>query len=99
MQNRLMETCERAQKGPFCKPSDFDSLVTQKIMSLIREYDIKYDPKVLIPTDNSLVDDVYKAGFDLFCDLGALCLDTERRIIFSEQEVKEVLRYLPSEVA
>ncbi len=98
MQNRLMETCERAQKGPFCKPSDFDSLVTQKIMSLIKEYDIKYDPKVLIPTDNSLVDDVYKAGFDLFCDLGALCLDTERRIIFSEQEVKEVLRYLPSEV-
>jgi len=93
-----MEISERAQKGPFCKPSDFDSLVTQKIMSLVKEHDIKYDPKILIPTDSSLVDDVYQAGFDLFCDLGALCLDTERRIIFSEQEVKEVLRYLPSEV-
>jgi len=51
-----------------------------------------------VPTDNSLIDDVYRAGFDLFCDLGAFCLDTNRRIIFSETEVKEVLRYLPAEV-
>jgi methylamine--corrinoid protein Co-methyltransferase len=89
---------ERATKGPYCKATEFDSIITTKTMALAREYDIKYDSKNLVPTDNTLIDDVYQAGFDLFCDLGALCLDTSRRIIFSENEVKEVLRYLPVEV-
>ena len=84
--------------GPFCKTTDFDSMVTTKTISLMKEFGIKYDSSNLVPIDNSLVDNVYQAGFDLFCDLGALCLDTSRRIVFSESEVKEVLRYLPAEV-
>ena len=98
MSNRLMQISERAQQGPLCKVTDFDSLITTKTMSLAKEYGIKYDSANLVPTDNTLIDDIYKAGFDLFCDLGALCLDTSRRIIFTENEVKEVLRYLPTEV-
>ncbi|HXX73123.1 MAG TPA: monomethylamine:corrinoid methyltransferase [Candidatus Acidoferrales bacterium] len=98
MANRLVLVSERAMKGPLCKASDFDSMITSKTMSLAKEYEIKYDSGNLVPTDNGLVDDVYRAGFDLFCDLGALCMDTSRRIIFSEDEVKEVLRYLPTEV-
>ena len=98
MSSRLMQVSERALRGPLCKTTDFDSMITTKTMSLAKEYGIKYDSNDLVPTDNSLVDDVYKAGFDLFCDLGALCLDTTRRIIFTENEVKEALRYLPTEV-
>ena len=98
MANRLMQVSERALRGPFCKATDFDSMITTKTMSLAKDYGIKYDSGNLIPTDNSLVDDVFKAGFDLFCDLGALCMDTSRRIVFSESEVKDVLRYLPTEV-
>jgi methylamine--corrinoid protein Co-methyltransferase len=98
MSNRVYEISERALKGPLCKPSDFDRMITKKIRSLIKEYDITYDPKVLIPTDNSLIDDVYKAGVDLFLELGALCLDTERRILFTEEELKEVLSSKPEEV-
>ena len=98
MSNRLIQISERALKGPFCRATDFDSMITTKTMSLMKEYEIKYDSKNLVPTDNSLVDDAFEAGLDLFCDLGALCLDTSRRIVFSESEVKEVLRYLPTEV-
>ena len=96
--NRMVLVSERAMGGPFCKATDFDSLVTTKTMSLVKDFGIKYDSSNLVPTDNSLIDNVYQAGFNLFCDLGALCLDTSRRIIFSESEVKEVLRYLPAEV-
>ena len=93
-----MEVCDRALKGPFCRPTDFDSLITTKTVALAKEYDIKFDTSNLVPTDNTLVDNVFQAGFDLFCDLGAFCMNTSRRILFSENEVKEVLRYLPAEV-
>ena len=92
MENRIFEISERALKGPICEPNDFDRMITTKIRSLIKEYDIKYDPQVLIPTDTSLIDDVYLAGVDLFLELGALCLDTERRIIFTEEELKDLAR-------
>ena len=96
--NRIIQVSERAIKGPYCKATDFDSMITAKTTELTKEYELTYDSKDLVPSDNTLIDDVYQAGFDLFCDLGALCLDTSRRIIFSENEVKEVLRYLPAEV-
>lgn len=48
--------------------------------------------------DDGLANDVYKAGLDLFLDVGVLCLDTEKLIRFEDNEVKEALRNAPSEI-
>lgn len=63
----------------------------------MKEYDIKYDSEILIPIDDTLVNDVYEAAMDLVLDVGVLCTSTERLIKFEDWEVKEALRTAPSE--
>jgi len=43
-----------------------------------------------------LADSVFKAGIELFTDVGVYCVDTERIIIFTEEEILEGLAEAPS---
>ena len=52
---------------------------------------------MLLPTDESLIDDVYKSGMALAVDVGLLCTDTERRIKIEESEIKEYVRSMPGQ--
>ena len=84
---------ERAEKGPVCRENDFYLKVYwPRVKELAKEYDIRYDPDMLMPTDESLMEDVFRAGLDLAVDVGLLCTDTERIIQFEESEIKEYLR-------
>ena len=51
-----------------------------------------YDPDSIVPTDDSLLDDVFEAGMTLLLDAGFFCADTNRIIEFNEDEVKDALR-------
>jgi methylamine--corrinoid protein Co-methyltransferase len=94
----IYEIWERAEKGPICRENDFYlRLFYPRVKELVKEYDIKYDPEMLLPTDESLIDDVYKAGMSLAIDVGLLCTDTERIIKFEESEIKDYLRNLPGQ--
>ena len=95
---RTWDIWERIETGPVCPERKFDlKMLFPRAQELIKEYDIKYDPKSLIPTDDTLIDDVFKAGMDLLLDVGVLCTDTQRIIKFEESEVKETLSILPGE--
>ena len=37
---------------------DFDMKIFKLASRLVSEYDIKYDPEIYVPNDNSLADDV-----------------------------------------
>src|SRR4030065_846047 len=67
-----------------------------KVQEKVKKYRIKYDPENPVPSDNSLADDVFKAGFELMADVGSYCITTGRVISFTEQEIKEALRNAPS---
>ncbi|MFH2110694.1 MAG: monomethylamine:corrinoid methyltransferase [Candidatus Bathyarchaeota archaeon] len=77
---------------------DFDMKIFRSASRLVNEYEIKYDPEVYVPNDDSLADDVWKAGFELFLELGVYCVNTRRVIKFKESEVKEALRDVRGEV-
>lgn len=84
--NRAMNT------GRLMKMKDFDLNIFRVVSRLVKEYDIKYDPKVPIPSDDDLADRVFKAGLKLYLETGSYCIDTERVIKFDEGEVREALR-------
>lgn len=95
---RINEILERSQNGPTCLEKDFDiKILVPKLQKVIQKYRIRFDPDILVPEDNSLADRVWQAGFGLFLDTGVYCVNTNKRIIFTENEVNEALTNLPSE--
>jgi methylamine--corrinoid protein Co-methyltransferase len=89
----IIEIAKRALDGkPFIE-KEFDMRAfSPRVRELVKEYGISYDPDVLVPSDDGLADAVFKAAFDLICDVGVYCKDTERIIAFEEKEVRQELK-------
>jgi methylamine--corrinoid protein Co-methyltransferase len=96
---RLLEVWARGETGPVCFNTEFD---TQRFWPLLRDitakYKIEYDPNHICPTDDSELDNLWNAGMEFFLECGILNVTTERLIMFDEQEVKQVLANLHSEM-
>lgn len=93
---RLNEVLDKAQNGPVCLETDFDlKLLVPALRRVIKEYGISFDPTTPVPLDNNLMDSLWEAAFDLYLEVGTLCTDTHRRILFTEEEIKEALGNFP----
>ena len=96
----LWEVLDRAcNTGATLPGKDFDMKVFRECQRLVKEYDIKYDPTIPVSTDDSLADDVWKAGLELFTEVGAYCMNSNRVIKFTESEIKEGLSELSGETS
>ena len=94
----LWEVLDRAcNTGKVMATKDFDMKVFSVTSRLVKEYDIKYDPKTPVPNDDSLADDAWKAGLQLFTEVGAYCVNSNRLISFEESEIREGLKELRGE--
>jgi methylamine--corrinoid protein Co-methyltransferase len=95
----VWEILARFESGPVCSDKDFDLKVfSTRVAELVKEYDIRCDSECVIPSDDSLADDVFKAGLQLAIDVGVWCRETSRRITFREDEIKCEMRSLPTEI-
>ncbi|MFX0086483.1 MAG: monomethylamine:corrinoid methyltransferase, partial [Candidatus Hodarchaeota archaeon] len=93
---RINEVLNKSQNGPVCLEKDFDlKLLVPELRRVIKEYDVQFDPKIPVPSDNTLADSLWNAAMDLYLEVGTLCTDTHRRIIFEENEIKEALSNFP----
>lgn len=93
---RINEVLDRAQNGPVCLEKDFDlKLVVPELRRVIKDYDISFDPDIPVSDDNTLGDGLWKAAIDFYLNVGTLCTDTHRRILFTEEELKEALGNFP----
>jgi hypothetical protein len=95
---RFWDIVERTETGPYMREHDFDLKVFMTTQRLVKEYDINYSSEKLIPTDDSLVNDAFKAAVELILDTGIFCLDTSRVVEVEKEEIKEVLREAPREI-
>ncbi len=96
---RINQLLEKVETGPICTERDFDlRILIPKLRSLIKEYDIKFDREVIVPSDNSLADDLWEAAYKLYLDVGTLCLTNHKRILFSENEIKEAMMHSSKEI-
>jgi len=93
----FMEVIDRAFTGSFCSEKDFDLKVfAPKLQEVIKKYEIKYDPENPIPCDDDLADRVFKAGVEFYADVGTYCVDTNRIIRFTREEIEEALVTAPA---
>ncbi|MHA2305053.1 MAG: monomethylamine:corrinoid methyltransferase [Candidatus Hodarchaeales archaeon] len=93
---RINEVLERAETGPVCLENDFDfKLLVPELNRIIKENDISFDPAIPIPEDDSLADRMWEAALEFYLEVGTLCTDTHRRILFTEDEIREALGNFP----
>jgi hypothetical protein len=88
------EVVDRALDGPITSGRDYDlKFLVPTSRRLAQGYDIVYDPDNPVPSDDALADRVWKAGLELFLEVGVYCPDTERRITFTREEVHQALAH------
>ena len=92
---RLIEIYQRSRSGKFMKEVEYDLMLAKRVQELLKEYDIKYDPKNVCPADDAMADRVFQAGLQLLVDVGAYHLDTQRVIKFTKEEILDCLRLAP----
>ena len=89
------DVLERCSKGQRMQEGDYDTLLYSSVSELVEKYDIKFDPEMLVPADDSLADRAYQAGFELFERVGFYCLDTKRIVRFSRDEIEQRVSLAP----
>ena len=96
----LVEIADRMRRGPKMAIRDWDITLFKTISELTKRYGIKCptETETWINTDDSLADSAWEAALELVINTGCLCLDTERVIRFTEEEVREAVRAMQSEV-
>jgi len=93
-----LDVSKRALTGQICSERDFDQKIfALRLAEALKKCDIRYDSEVLIPEDDGMADDLFRAAMGFYASVGTYCLDTERIIRFDESEIKEGLRVAPSE--
>ena len=91
------EVVYRALNGPICTERDFDlAIFVPNLRKVLQKYDIKYDPQNPIPADDDFADRVWEAAMEFLVATGMFCLDTERRILFTREEIEGALQTGPS---
>lgn len=93
--NFLPEIVERSENGPYMKEGDFERALSKRTAELVKQYNLKFDPQVPVPSDDEMADRLYQAGLELFLDMGAYNQTTERRIMFTREEVEEIVAAAP----
>jgi len=96
--NRLTTIVERSESGPYMKEADFDMTLMKTVMKLVKEYQIEFDPMVLVPSDDDLADRVYQAAVELVLEMGFYNQSTQRRILFSREEIDQAVSLAPFEL-
>jgi methylamine--corrinoid protein Co-methyltransferase len=96
---RLIEILYRAESGPIIDEKEFEAkLIRSTVKRLISKYEIKFDRNTIVPSNDDLADRIFQAGMEFAVDVGMFCQDTNRRIIWTEDEYLEGLRSCPGEV-
>lgn len=96
----LVEVVDRMRRGPKLTAKEWDIALFKKMAGLAKEYDIRCpsEHSSWLNVDDDLADSAWRAAVDFLVDVGCLCLDSERVIRFTEEEVKEAIRSMQSEV-
>ena len=96
----LVEIADRMREGPKMASREWDMALFRKITQLTKDYKIKCptEPSEWINVDNTLADAAWQAAVDFVVDNGCFCLNRERVVRFTEEEVKESIRSMQKEV-
>jgi methylamine--corrinoid protein Co-methyltransferase len=91
----LQEVVKRSERGPFMKEKDFEMNLARRTAELVREFGLRMAPDVLVPADDDMADRLYQAGMQLVLDTGFYNMSTERCIMFTRDELEDIVAAAP----
>ncbi len=94
----MLRALDRAHSGPVVSTRQWDvERVPGKIMEALRKHRLAgtCNPQEPINTSDELADRFFDAAVELAAELGILCVDTERVIQFSKEEIEEAVQAAP----
>ena len=95
----LLEVAERARSGSKLTDKEWGLALFKKLQELIIKHELKQEsPERFYEVDNEYADSLFQAAVDLLSELGIYCTHTKRTIKFTEDEIREALREVPSSV-
>ena len=96
----FQEIAKRSETGRLTESKDFlMKAVAANAMRLTKEYDIAWDGKTFINTDDEMADRCFQAGKELFINTGLYSMNSRRVVQFSRREVDDALRFTRAQVA
>lgn len=98
MRSNIFEYIKRAQNGPYMDENDFNMKLFRTCSKLVKEYDIKFDKEKIVVGDEAMADRLFKASLDLTLEMGMFCVDTNRLIEFTMEELQAALMLAPQEM-
>jgi methylamine--corrinoid protein Co-methyltransferase len=89
----LFDYLERSLTGPILSQKDFQmKVLIPNIRKIVKEFDIKYDPKDPVSSDDALANHLYEASIEFLSRTGLYCNDTNRIIKFDRKEIEKGLK-------
>jgi len=98
----LLEVAERTRKGPKMTEMEWDMGLFQEMNELAERY------QIIVPEENSwdvfhnydeaLAERALEAGIAFLAESGVYCIQTQRAVQFSEEEVREAIAEAPRQV-
>jgi methylamine--corrinoid protein Co-methyltransferase len=96
---KLLELTRSARAGQLVDEREFDvKIIPSKLKQLANEHGVSYDPETPVPNDRQLADDLFEAACEFLAEVGIFCIDTQRTIKFSENEIKGAANSAPTRV-
>jgi methylamine---corrinoid protein Co-methyltransferase len=99
--DHLIDMLDRAYQGKICSQETWDmEIISQHTAEILKRYDLRKtcDKENPINSDDSLADRFFQAGVALATVTGMYCIDTERVIVISEEEIADAIQNQPAEV-
>ena len=98
----LLTMLDRAHSGPVHSTDEWDmEFVHKKIKAILKSHNLDktFSPENPVNWDDSLADVFYKAGVELAQQTGLLCIDTDRVIQMTEEELADGIGTQPDKVS
>ena len=92
----FLDVYERALRGPVMSEKEFDMKVfIPRLNDVVKAYGIRYDKENPVPSDDGATDNLFRAAVDFVTQVGCYCLDTNRVMQFSREEVLKAVEEAP----
>ncbi len=93
----VFDIYERAKTGPKVEEKEWDfKIIPQTAAKLKKKYGIKMDKKQIIPTDKEQINKLFQAGLEMLVECGIYCIDTNRVIKYTKDEVLAAIKSAPT---
>jgi methylamine--corrinoid protein Co-methyltransferase len=95
----FLDVYERSVKGPMMSEDEFNMKhFNLALKDVVNAYGIKYERENSVPNDDKAVDNLFHTAVDFLSRVGVHCLDTNRVVQFTKEEIYQTARESKGEV-